>query len=422
MGTESISYGGMTEEQHSGIAHTLAMLNQEAKRWGDLNRVKLPTPTTSDYITPSAATTSSHLLLQDDVETGSSKLNWEGLTDFSIDSASQIGGTYSIKVASSNADVSEKKNTIGTIAEDGDAAQIKIKIGSDTGTAGDCVSVVWLGGGYSIVRVAFQDTGAVQHHSGSTFTDLLPSWTAGTIYTITITFDFTNNQYDIDINGTTATNASFDNNGNNIEKINIKNSTSSSGATRNCYFDDYHYGSNTNYAIDDDTTTHWEPNPVNASGASYQVDMGGLKTCGGCRIYFPKVEYIPDSFKIQTSEDASTWTDVNTVDGTTLTAGAWNELSWPSRYARYLKIVENGYGGALGIRIGETDYYSRIVDRVASEHAHGSGVTEHLKGHDVRKGFTKRRELQKKANKGRLGTNDILEYLRFVEGTEEEAK
>jgi hypothetical protein len=126
---------------------------------------------------------------------------------------------------------------------------------------------------------------------------------------------------------------------------------------------------------DDDTLTVWQPYPVNEAGAWLKMDMGALKIVGAIRVYFPDSAYIP-TFKIQTSEDDVTYEDVLT--GQTGSVG-WNEYTFMARYARYVRLVVEDYGTSSGIKIAEIDYWSRLVDRVASEHGHGSGITPHLK-------------------------------------------
>jgi len=158
------------------------------------------------------------------------------------------------------------------------------------------------------------------------------------------------------------------------------------------------------FLIDDDTGSFWKSNTETNPWA--RVDTGALKILGGCRIYFPAVSH---DFKVAVSEDGSTWEDV--YSGSTPGSEGWVECSWSARYARYIRV--QGVG-SLSMQINEIDYYSKITDRVAAEHGHGSGVTGKIKGHGVRKGFTHREKIKKKLAEGKLTLKDLLEYLDFM--------
>ncbi len=130
-------------------------------------------------------------------------------------------------------------------------------------------------------------------------------------------------------------------------------------------------------AADDQLATPWRPNPANESNAWLTSDMGALKICGGCRIYWgADAAYRPTAYRLQVSEDGTTWTTVIT-DTTAPPASAWKEYSWNARYARYIRLIVDTHG-STGTEIFEVDYYSRITDRVAAEHGHGSGVEPYL--------------------------------------------
>jgi len=129
---------------------------------------------------------------------------------------------------------------------------------------------------------------------------------------------------------------------------------------------------------DDNLTTKWRPYPANESGARISWDMGALKICGGCRIYWGSdAAYRPSAYRIQVSEDGTNWTTVYTA--TSQPASGWVAYTWPATYCRYICLVVDQHGSS-GTEVYEFDYYSRITDRVAAEHGHGSGITPYLKG------------------------------------------
>ena len=132
--------------------------------------------------------------------------------------------------------------------------------------------------------------------------------------------------------------------------------------------------------IDDNLASKWRPSPANEANAWCRWDTGALKILGSCRIYWgADAAYRPTNYDIDVSENGTDWTQV--VNETSAPpASAWKEYSWNARYVRYIRLQINTHG-ASGTEIYEADYYSRITDRVAAEHGHGSGITPYLEVH-----------------------------------------
>jgi len=174
------------------------------------------------------------------------------------------------------------------------------------------------------------------------------------------------------------------------------------------------------YTVDDNLTTKWRPSPANEANAWCQWDTGALRILGGCRIYWgADTAYLPSEYKIQLSEDGTTWVDV-VHETSAPPAGAWKEYSWNARYGRYLRLLVITHGSS-GTEIYEMDYYSRITDRVAAEHGHGSSIVGEpitfSEGHPkMRFGETYR---EKTRAKGRAavagGLSEVLEYIKALE-------
>jgi len=162
------------------------------------------------------------------------------------------------------------------------------------------------------------------------------------------------------------------------------------------------------YTIDDDINTFWKPS--DNLNAWCRWDMGALKICGGCRIYWG-AENRPSSYVIEVSENGSDWIEVYNSNGETPPEG-WKEYSWNARYCRYIRY-RNTHPTGENQQINEFDYYSRIVERVASEHGHGSGITPHLKGHGVRRGFTYQKKISKLIERNPQ-LKDLIDYLEFM--------
>jgi len=115
--------------------------------------------------------------------------------------------------------------------------------------------------------------------------------------------------------------------------------------------------------IDDDETT----GTIIKYGT---FDIGAEKICSAVRVNLHNADYIPPSIDLYVSLDGVNFEKVGTYDN--LTQG-WNDLTFNARYMRYFKIESSTWFG-----LSEVDYYSRITDRVAAEHGHGSGVKDYL--------------------------------------------
>jgi hypothetical protein len=115
--------------------------------------------------------------------------------------------------------------------------------------------------------------------------------------------------------------------------------------------------------IDDDTLTKWIS--TNESQPWIYVDCGSLKLLSGCRIYW-NTNGRPTGFDIDVSEDGSTWEEMYSTN--TQPSTGWQEYSFDTRYAQYIRIQGDG---TLQMEISEIDYYSKITERVLVEHGHG---------------------------------------------------
>jgi len=123
-------------------------------------------------------------------------------------------------------------------------------------------------------------------------------------------------------------------------------------------------------AIDDNTATYWTPDPPDEAGAWIKFDLGSLKFIGGCRIYWgSEAAYRPTEYKIYTSPDDSTWTEV-IHETEAAPASAWKEYNWYVKYARYIKMVVTTHG-ASGTKVYEADGYSKSTEHAVASHGHG---------------------------------------------------
>jgi len=106
--------------------------------------------------------------------------------------------------------------------------------------------------------------------------------------------------------------------------------------------------------IDDDIATFWQPNTSEVN-ASCRWELGALKTVAGLRVYWDSdIYYSPLGYNIQTSPDASIWTD-QIIEIQRPQEGAWKFYSWSPANARYIRILITAQGFS-GTRVCEAEY------------------------------------------------------------------
>lgn len=325
MPVETYSFGGVSQAQFDALA---AKLN--------LNRVKIPTPTASDYTTPSGVSASSentNILLED----------FEDVSDWAytendpsgVFSGQQITGwntegTYSYQIAAAAGGAT------------GNYAQISKTI--DLTNLGILVFDAQIGygselGGKRYAQMLIDDTVVWQKDTTSQAGEFLNQ-----------TIDIANYTGEHEI------------------KFRFILYQDSPTQTSTFQVDNLRYGYPATLTIDDKIATGWMPNPPDESGAWIRWDLGAGKIVGACRIYWgADANYRPSAYRIQVSEDASNWTTVYTA--TTQPSSGWVEYTWSARYCRYIRLLIDAHG-ASGTEVYEFDYYSRLTDKVACEHGH----------------------------------------------------
>jgi hypothetical protein len=176
--------------------------------------------------------------------------NWVGDTgNISAQTGTVISGTYSLKVSSFDEDVS--------VATDRDSLtkffeiEISIQMSRDTGNGGDYVELI-LQGEFSSPwgGLVFNDNdGAITNpYNGN---EIAPSWSAGTAYDIKFDLDWSAQQADVTINGTTYTIELGGSKG--LNAIELVNRTADGGGGRIIYVDELYHklaGSTSAYLTD----------------------------------------------------------------------------------------------------------------------------------------------------------------------------
>ncbi len=139
------------------------------------------------------------------------------------------------------------------------------------------------------------------------------------------------------------------------------------------------YRYSTSVVTDNDTSTLWSPSTSNPGEWIY-IDAGAPKIISGLRVYWGS--NVPNAFTVEVSTDATNWTPVYKQKSPPQ-PNSWQEIGFYATYARYIRIYLDDQG-ANPVEIGEVQYYSSLVERVASEHGHGSGPEPWMRGANVR--------------------------------------
>lgn len=166
---------------------------------------------------------------------------WSGDTaNFSADSTTVISGTYSGKL---NTDSGFPE--VYFTASSGQTAQFRtsVRIGKVLSSSKDKVRLRWSSGGTTIARVIFRDdgnigTGGAENHA---------TWSADTNYDIRVVFDWSNDTFDVYLDGTLIANdEAMDNSSNNdwtsYDEFYLFNQANNSGAIRNVWIDSIKIG------------------------------------------------------------------------------------------------------------------------------------------------------------------------------------
>jgi len=185
----------------------------------------------------------------DGFESGSSQLNWESTSSFSMDGQA-VYGEWSLLVSDIGNNTSDSRTLNESISSDGKIARTSLRVDQQSGDTDDQTVFELENSGSRVANVEFQGDGNITTNVGGSETTIA-SWTTGTVYDIEIILDFTNDQYDVRINGTVeASNQSFVNTASQVDGINIiVNSADGSTNQIQAFFDRLTYT-----AASEDTT------------------------------------------------------------------------------------------------------------------------------------------------------------------------
>jgi len=121
--------------------------------------------------------------------------------------------------------------------------------------------------------------------------------------------------------------------------------------------------------IDDDVATYWKSDTE--TNPNVYVDMSSATTTSNLALY-PNAATTETEIKIQSSSNASDWTDKRTITYSNLTTGAWNYIRFNLVSARYWRIYGSS-GGSSFLQIDEIKVLDSVSDAdVRNLHGHRS--------------------------------------------------
>jgi len=120
-------------------------------------------------------------------------------------------------------------------------------------------------------------------------------------------------------------------------------------------------------SVDDNTSTFWKSDAE--ANPNVYVDMSSATTTSNIAVY-PNSATDETEIKIQSSPNASAWTDERTITWSNLTEGAWNYIRFNLVSARYWRIYGNS-GASKTLAIDEIKVLDSVADAdVRNLHGH----------------------------------------------------
>jgi len=120
-------------------------------------------------------------------------------------------------------------------------------------------------------------------------------------------------------------------------------------------------------AVDDNVATFWKSSAE--ANPNIYVDMSSATTTSNIAVY-PNSATDETEIKIQSSPNASAWTDQRTITWSNLTEGAWNYIRFNLVSARYWRIYGNS-GASKTLAIDEIKVLDSVADAdVRNLHGH----------------------------------------------------
>lgn len=189
--------------------------------------------------------------------------------------------------------------------------------------------------------------------------------TSATEYVISL---YSDSGYTTLIESETGT-TSASNSGLRYIKIFNQGAIASVGGTFDGTIDDVAFYNNTNDVVssavfDDATGTKWESD--SEANPNVYVDCGGSAINLTALAVYLHANTTETEIKIQSSSNASDWTDERTITVSDLTTGAWNFIRFNIVNARYLRVYGNS-GSSLVLAISEIKYLTKTDSEILAD-------------------------------------------------------
>jgi hypothetical protein len=260
----------------------------------------------------------------DDVESGSSKLDWEGQnSDLFVNTNSQLNGQNCLEFFKRDQSDEVERSLGGKIDDDGSVFKITAEYrdeqsGEDEFTSGRFR--LKSSSGNTLLTLKFQEANPkaiIEENSGTT---LKSSFTFNTTFSFEVVLDFTNNEADITVDSTTTTGVPFDSNADNLETLKvICDAFRGDGvfSERALLFDDYTFvpeGFKSSGAVTEQQFTF-----TDAQGNSFSPSKVGIftdQTLNGQSISYDLKDSTGTVVKTFNQSDLNQLQSVNTTDDT----------------------------------------------------------------------------------------------------------
>ena len=125
-------------------------------------------------------------------------------------------------------------------------------------------------------------------------------------------------------------------------------------------------GQSASLVVDNDTSTYWESD--SEANPNIYVDLGSDKNCGNMAVWWNS-NSTETQVKLQSSTNASAWTDLRTINVSDLTAGQYNYIRFNIQTARYYRVYGNS-GSTVVMAINEIKNTEFTDGAVATGHGH----------------------------------------------------
>ncbi|AAO61371.1 minor virion protein VP1 [Halophage HF1] len=167
--------------------------------------------------------------------------SWTNGTSFlSAQTGTILSGTQSLQVQAVGERATPHLTREAPIIQD---LEVSAQVELDTANINDFSGIEVFNGTTRLLRIQYNDgDGNVELYTGSGTVELMANWSVGTTHDYEFDWDFSNDQYDLYIDGVLDGTYGLESPTSGWDELRIDNQTANSGATRNVYVEDIHTG------------------------------------------------------------------------------------------------------------------------------------------------------------------------------------